>query len=328
MNSRSSNDSESRREQPLVIGFVNNMPDTALETTARQFRELLGAAAGNCRVHIRWFALPELPRGEEARQHIADHYESADALWASRLDGLIVTGNEPRAQLLQDEPYWPVLAKLIDWAEEHTLSTVWSCLAAHAAVLHTDAIMRHPFPAKLSGVFRCKRVGSHAIVADSPSRWCVPHSRYNDLPREPLVAAGYRIIASSPEVGADLFVKQRKSLSIYLQGHPEYDADALLREYRRDVRRFLTGEREHYPEMPQNYFNLESGALFTEFRERTLTNRNADLMREFPAVEIEKLAFSWRAPAVRLYTNWLSWLADQKGSHPSAKRARDAAIVA
>ena len=36
-----------------------------------------------------------------------------------------------------------------------------------------------------------------------------------------------------------MFVKQRKSLSIYLQGHPEYDPEALFREYRRDIREFV-----------------------------------------------------------------------------------------
>jgi homoserine O-succinyltransferase/O-acetyltransferase len=297
---------------PLVIGFVNNMPDAALETTERQFQELLASAAGDHPIRIRLFALPELPRSDDLRAYVARHYEAPGELWSSRLDGLIVTGTEPRAPRLQDEPYWPTLTRLIDWAEDHTISTVWSCLAAHAAVLHTDAITRRPFATKLSGVFECERAASHPLVAGAPSRWSVPHSRYNDLPIESLVAAGYRIVASSPEVGADLFVKEGKSLSIYLQGHPEYDADALFREYRRDVRRFLAGEREHYPEMPFGYFDDEARAAFAAFRDRATANRSPDLLHDIPTVAAERLAFTWREPAVRLYANWLSCLARRK----------------
>ena len=44
--------------------------------------------------------------------------------------------------VLIDEPYWASLTQLIDWAEHNTHSSVWSCLAAHAAVLRIDGIRR------------------------------------------------------------------------------------------------------------------------------------------------------------------------------------------
>ena len=107
-------------------------------------------------VPLRHFSLPELPRAEAAQSHINQNYEDLSELWASRLDGLIVTGTEPRAAALTDEPYWRTLTKLIDWAEDHTISTVWSCLAAHAAVLHLDGIERRRLPRKLSGSVRLR----------------------------------------------------------------------------------------------------------------------------------------------------------------------------
>ena len=48
------------------------------------------------------------------------------------------------------------------------------------------------------------------------------------------------------------------SLFLFLQGHPEYEAGTLLREYRRDIARFLRGEREHYPAVPQGYFDARA----------------------------------------------------------------------
>src|SRR5215471_7871933 len=141
----------------IIIGIVNNMPDPASRTTERQFRELLAAASRNVTLRLRLFSLPELPRAEAGRSHIDQHYEDISELWASQIDGLIVTGTEPRAHFLTDEPYWRALTKLIDWAECHTISTIWSCLAAHAAVLHLDGIIRCAVGEKLFGVFNCEK---------------------------------------------------------------------------------------------------------------------------------------------------------------------------
>ena len=303
----------------IVIGLVNNMPDGALKTTERQFRELLEAAAGNVSIRIRLFSLPEALRGDATRAYIAENYETFSTLWTSRLDGLIVTGTEPRTPVLQDEPYWDSLTLLVDWAEENTTSTVWSCLAAHAVVYYLDGIRRQKFPEKLSGVFDCARTGVHRIVADTPTAWRIPHSRANDLPAAALSAAGYQVLATSALAGVDLFIKQRKSLFVLLQGHPEYDPDSLLREYHRDIGRYLRSEREAYPQMPQGYFDTGASAALADFRERALVERHIDLLVDLPAVDVHgPSAPSWRAQAVRLYTNWLSLLADSR----SQARAR------
>jgi homoserine O-succinyltransferase len=293
---------------PLVIGLVNNMPDAALRATERQFRELLAAAGGGA-IRLRLFFIPEVPRGETGRSYLRDAYEDVASLATDRVDGLIVTGTEPRASSLADEPYWSALAELVELAEERTLSTIWSCLAAHAAVLHLDRIDRRAFGEKLFGVFECRRVADHPIVAGMPLRWRVPHSRYNDLAEEPLVARGYRLLTRSPAAGADMFVKQTKSLFLFLQGHPEYDPGVLWREYRRDVTRFLAGERERYPEMPRGQIDGETAQVFAAFREEAERRRSGDLVASFPTVPERSLVHSWHSPAVRLYANWLSHLA-------------------
>ncbi len=160
---------------------------------------------------------------------------------------LIVTGAEPRTAVLSDELYWRSLARLVDWAEEHTVSTIWSCLAAHAAVLHLDGISRERYAAKLHGVFSCERIGDHQLLAGMPSSWGTPHSRLNTLDPDTLRAAGYDLVSISADAGADAFLKQLGSLFVFLQGHPEYDPGALLGEYRRDVGRYLAGTFEHLP---------------------------------------------------------------------------------
>ncbi len=297
-------------DQAIVIGLVNNMPDAALRTTERQFHDLLAAASYHRTVHLRYFSLPELPRTAAALSHIDLHYEDFRELWRGGLDGLIVTGTEPRASELTEEPYWGTLTKLIDWTEHHTISTVWSCLAAHAAVLHLDGIERRRLPEKLSGVFTCIKHMDDQIAAGVADRWSVPHSRYNDLPEEELVSQGYRVVMRSPDTGADLFVKQRDSLGVFFQGHPEYGPDTLLREYRRDVGRYLAGEKDDYPEMPRGYFDAAAVAALAAFRQQALGNRSVDLLSSFPLIKAETTL--WHAPAVGIYANWISYLQERK----------------
>ena len=116
----------------LDIGLINNMPDSALQATERQFLELLEAAALGMMVRLTPFALPEVPRADAGRCHL-NSYFSINDLWNRSLDGVIVTGMEPCAVNLVEEPYWPTFTRLMDWAEENTTSSIWSCLAAHAA---------------------------------------------------------------------------------------------------------------------------------------------------------------------------------------------------
>src|SRR3954469_1887987 len=89
------------RTQPaagcLTIGLVNNMPDAALQATERQFVALLGAAAGDMPVRLIPYALPDVPRTDWGRQYVQRFYAGIDELWKVRLDGLIVTGTEPRS---------------------------------------------------------------------------------------------------------------------------------------------------------------------------------------------------------------------------------------
>jgi len=297
----------------IAVALINNMPDAALESTERQFVALLDAAAGPIPVRLTLYALPQVPRTDWGRSWLTNRYSDIDELWDRSLDAVIVTGTEPRAPALADEPYWPALTRLMDWAEANTRSSVWSCLAAHAAVAHIDGIDRQALREKCSGVLDCAKVADHPLMKDTPVRPRVPHSRCNGLPEDALVAAGYTILTRSREAGVDAFVKQRKSLFVLFQGHPEYETDTLLREYRRDIGRFLRVERESYPAMPQGYFDAAAIDALTRFRAQALARRREATLADFPTSAVEAtLTNGWRSSAVRLYQNWLAHLSAQQ----------------
>lgn len=316
----------------MTIGLVNNMPDAAYEATERQFIDLIRAATANAVVHLKLFSMADVPRAGPIRQELAARYRDIAELWDTRLDGLIVTGTEPRASKLEDEPYWATLAKLVDWARQNTISTVWSCLAAHAAVLHADGIVRRPLNEKKFGVFDCEIVSAHPLTTGMKPRLSVPHSRYNDLPERALAGSGYRLLTRSAAAGADAFVKEEHggSLFVFFQGHPEYETDTLAREYRRDVGRFLRGKQEHYPAAPEGYFDEAATALVHDFRARAVDDRRAGLIADFPFAALEPaLQNTWRRSAIGVYENWIVYLKDRKAERrtsmvPAPRRRRDA----
>src|SRR5207247_9765132 len=85
----------------LEIGLVNDMPDAALEATERQFRALLDAAAEGMVVRLTLYSLPDVPRSDFGQRRVSSLYSGIGDLWDSHLDGLIVTGTEPRAANLE-----------------------------------------------------------------------------------------------------------------------------------------------------------------------------------------------------------------------------------
>jgi len=312
----------------VEIGLVNNMPDTALEATERQFTALLEAAAGETRVRLRFYSLPGVPRSERGQRHVDKFYRGLRELPASGVDALIVTGTEPRAASLRNEPYWHLFGELIDWAEHNTVSTVWSCLAAHAAVLHLDGIARHPLAEKCIGVFDCAALADHPLMAGQ-TRFAVPHSRWNELREDELRARGYDVLTRSPQAGVDAFVRDGRSLFVFLQGHPEYDALSLLGEYRRDFGRFLRGERDVCPSLPLGYFDDAAMARLADLRARALADRREELLAEFPVVALEQsLSARWRPAAERLYANWLSQVVALKSRRVAAAPMQAASAAA
>jgi homoserine O-succinyltransferase len=296
----------------IEIALVNNMPDAALDATERQFRALLSAAAGEQDVRLTLYALPEVRRTEFGRRRTS-RYADIEELLGRRYDGVIVTGTEPQTEDLRDEPYWGSLTTLLKWAEASTYSTILSCLAAHAGILYLDGIQRRRLEGKRFGVFECTRVCEHPLTAAAQDRLSMPHSRWNDVPEEALRASGYRILTRSAEAGVDLFVKQRNSLFVFFQGHPEYDAVNLLLEYRRDIGRYLRCERETYPSMPRGYFSEEIELQLLALQGRALHDRREDVLAGFPTeAAAGQVTNNWRQSAERVYRNWLAFIESAK----------------
>jgi len=305
------------------IGLINNMPDSALVPTERQLFDLLSAAAGKLVIKLHLYTMDTTPRTDWGRDYVRRFYRGVDDLFDSRLDGIIVTGAEPKTDRLPEEPYWTSFVQVIDWAKENTFSSVCSCLAVHGAVLHLDGVERLPLPEKCIGVFSQTRTTHHPLLLGVQERLRIPHSRWNEVCEDDLAQSGYSILTKSDSAGVDCFVKQhQRSLFVCFQGHPEYEAQSLLGEYRRDIGRFLRCEDERYPTMPQGYFGRIAEEALIAFENEARLSRRAELLTSFPVDRLARdLKNTWHSAARRIYRNWILYLSSQK-----ARRSQPLAV--
>jgi homoserine O-succinyltransferase len=292
----------------LHVGFLNMMPDAALEATERQFIRLVGGCNRIAQFFVYPFSLPGLPRSAETLEYIDRYYSSFEDLQESGLDALIITGANVENPDLDQEPFWQPLMEVIGWAQTHVASTLCSCLATHAVLKKFHGIDRQPLPEKRWGVFS-HRVSSpgHPLLREINTRFDVPHSRYNDISRRQLEHAGLKVLVESDEGGVHMAVSPDGFRLIYLQGHPEYDTNSLLKEYRREIVRYLNGELRQPPPFPKHYFSARGAEIADRFvRESGAALREDRLLPDYLEQEIApELDNTWGDTAKAIVANWL-----------------------
>ena len=292
----------------LHIGFLNMMPDAALQATERQFIRLVGSCNRIAQFFVYPFSLPELDRSDETRAYIDQYYSRFEDLREAGLDALIITGANVANPELDQEAFWDPLIDVVDWARDNVTSILCSCLATHALLKRLYEIERKPLPKKRWGVYSHRTaVQSHPLLREINTRFDVPHSRYNDISREQLEAAGLIVLAESEVGGVHLAVSPDEFRVVYFQGHPEYDFNSLLKEYKREVYRFLGGDRIEPPSFPEHYFDSEAEQIAAKFvEEATACRARGCDMPDFPEAEIERhLDNTWGDTAKAIVNNWL-----------------------
>ncbi len=292
----------------LHIGLLNMMPDAALAATEHQFINLLGSCNQIAQFFVYPFSVPGLNRGTEAKEHIRKHYFEFDDLAERGLDALIITGANVANPALEQEAFWQPLTEIVNWAGKNVASVLCSCLATHALVKFHHKIDRKPLPDKQWGVYshRINRP-DHPLMRDINTRFDAQHSRYNSVTKSQLEEAGLVVLVESPDVGVHLAVSPDQFRTVYFQGHPEYDAVSLLKEYKREVFRYLCGELESAPPFPENYFSAEAAASATQFiADYEEAKSRGNLLPDFPEDELTRLVDNtWGDTGKAIVNNWL-----------------------
>ena len=288
-----------------VVAFVNNTADRALGNTERQFLGLLRSALVGRDIHVAFYTCPEIRRATRPVSAHGEPYQDIRHLYETRPDALIVTGMEPQACSLPDEPVFRSLGRLAEWAEDQAIlphyGHAWRRMRRFCtATGFRGCACGKSCPACSPVTFENT---AHPLAAGLPTQLSSPHSRFHTLPAAALRAAGYDILSRSEVTGVDVFAKNRGAPWLFFQGHPEYDAETLLLEYRRDVRRYLLGASEHYPSTPQKFFDGRTEEALASMR-RDGRHEIAALQSVLDRAQPMPRA-AWHTTARLLYANWL-----------------------
>ena len=297
----------SKSTRDIHIGLMNMMPDAALEPTERQFLRLIGSYEGNIRFFVYPFSPREIPRGKKAIEHIRQYYIDFEQIKSDGLDALIVSGANPISPILSNESFWPPLCAVLDWANKNIASTLCACLATHAALLYFHGIERKRLAKKRWGVFSHQVRQTHPLLNGIQTSFDVPHSRWNEITPEQMESAGLRVLVSGQIAGVHLATSSDGFRFIFFQGHPEYDSNSLLKEYKREVSLYNKGARDSYPPFPENYFSEDDKEILNSYANLLMSKQTANdtpVLRDFPETHL-RVKNTWIDPGKTIFNRWL-----------------------
>ena len=257
---------------PLSVLILNLMP-TKIVTETQLLRKL-----SNTPLQIQVELLRTssyLPQHTDS-DHLESFYTTFDQVKDRKFDGMIITGAPVENLDFADVEYWDELCQIMEWTRTHVHSTLHVCWGAQAALYYHYKIPKYSLDKKLFGVFAHTAVKKQSpLFRGFDDVFYVPHSRHTSTRVEDVLKVPeLELLAVSDEAG--LFaVKSEDNRRFFITGHPEYDADTLEKEYRRDLDKGLPID------VPAHYFP-------------------GDDPNQPPVVR-------WRSAAQLFYTNWLNY---------------------
>ncbi len=256
--------------RPLRIGLLNLMPLKI--TTETQFARLIGATP--LQIDLTLIRMSEHQSRHTAPAHMDAFYRSFQDVKAQKFDGLVITGSPIEHLPFEEVTYWDELREVMDWTQTNVHSTFGVCWGGMAMAWHFHRIAKHILPAKHFGCFRVAVEEPASPYLRGFSDECViPVSRWTEVRRAEVEAAGLKVLLGSEETGPCL-IEDAAHRAIHIFNHFEYDSDTLAKEYARDV---ASGTPV---DVPRHYFPGDDPA-------RRPLNR-------------------WRSHAHLLYGNWIN----------------------
>ncbi len=261
--------------RPLEIVLLNLMPTKI--ATETQLSRLLGNTP--LQVHLELMHTTTHQSKNVTQEHLLTFYKSFDELKDRKFDGMVITGAPVEQMPFEEVDYWPELCRIMEWSKSNVHSTFHICWGAQAGLYYHYGVPKRELPEKLFGVYPHHADYRRSILLRGfDDTFWVPHSRHTTVAREDVLAAGLKLLASSPQAGVYAMMS-KEGRQIFITGHAEYDPETLALEYRRDR---ALGLPIHVPE---NYFPGDD-------------DTQPPLVR-------------WRGHANLLFSNWLNYFVYQ-----------------
>ncbi len=231
--------------RPLAVAILNLMP-TKIETETQILRLI---SKSPLQVSCDFMRVSSHESKNTSEDHLVKFYQTFDELKSNNYDGLIITGAPVEQMPFEEVDYWDELCRIIDWSQEHVLSTMYLCWGALAGLWHLYGIPKKQLGSKLFGVFPQRLCDEYSFLTNGFDEvHNMPHSRHaaidtNELAKHPEL----HVLSESFKTGPALLAT-RDFHEIYVTGHFEYGRDTLSNEFWRDFKKGLPIK------IPENYF--------------------------------------------------------------------------
>ena len=231
--------------RPLRVLILNLMPKK-IETETQFLRKLSNTPL---QVIVDLLRIDDHVSKNTPKAHLDTFYQSFDEVKDNFYDGMIITGAPLGKVPFAEVKYWDSLVEIMKWTNEHVTCTMFKCWAVQAALNVFYDLPKQTRAQKLSGVYRHRKAQStDPLIRGFDDFFLAPHSRYANFETKFIEDnTDLEILADSDETGVYLAVSQDRR-QVFVTGHPEYDAQTLDNEYRRDINAGLN------PQMPVNYY--------------------------------------------------------------------------
>lgn len=266
----------SQEIRPLQVVVLNLMPKK-IETENQILRLLANTPL---QVNVELLRIDYRASKNTPQEHIDEFYHDFERIRHRNFDGLIITGAPLGLVDHNEVVYWPQIEEIIEWSRSHVVSTLFLCWAAQAALKILHGIDKKVHDNKFSGVYTQKTYHhKNPLVRGFDDEFQVPMSRYADFSVAMFEGTDLNILASNEETGVYL-AASKDFRQVFVTGHPEYDAETLDQEYKRDIAEGTNAD------VPHHYYEENNP-------------ENA------PRV-------TWRSHGNLLYSNWLNYYVYQE----------------
>lgn len=253
--------------RPIRIGLLNLMPKKI--QTENQFARLIGATPLQIDFHL--IRMSEHQTKNTAADHMEAFYKPFSEVEeaGTKFDGLIITGAPIEHLDFEDVTYWDELTRIFDWTQTNVHSTFGVCWGGMAMINYFHGVPKHILDHKAFGCIRHRNCApASPYLRGFSDDMVIPVSRWTELRREEIEAAGLPILIDSDETGPAL-VEDPAHRALYVFNHFEYDSNTLKEEYDRDVANGtpINVPANYYPDddpskPPQNRWRSHAHLLF------------------------------------------------------------------
>ena len=257
--------------RPLQVALLNLMPNKI--KTETHFLRVLGATP--LQIEVTLLRTGSHEAKHTPAEHLTAFYQTLDEVKDRRFDALIVTGAPVEHLAYEDVTYWDELRAFYNWIKTNVYSTLFICWGAQAALYHYHGVPKYDVGSKRFGIYQHKVLKPfEPLTSGFDDYFFVPVSRHTEVLHDDIVKIpGLDILVESEQTGLCL-VQEAAKRRYYMFNHLEYGANALRREYLRDL------ESGFAKDFPFNYFPED----------------NPDLMPRM----------KWRAHRALLFGNWIN----------------------